>query len=359
MSQEYSFSLPYEAFDLSLVGLQPEDVGSDLFIERVNAFFAAQFRQFGGSAQAILNDANQTIEVRWSKTKDFVDPKDRVLKLLQGGKLNEALPLLWTLHQQSPQDTELLFNLGVTESELGRFSKALLILTRLLEIEPGHVHGMVAKAVAHIRLGELAEGEELLFEALRLQPDNFWALRNLGACLMKQHRPSDAVKVLSRAVALSPKDIQAIVGLGQALEEAGDDDAADEQFIKAINLGGPLELIDLAKSRRTKIAHRNLRADAEFRPDVMMYMTGALERFESMSPDEVQKLAYEIALKGQNGLDINDPAPKYTLNTLPGNYSGLHLCSMMYAAFKQFAPNQDVGIDFSKEYAAALGMRGS
>jgi hypothetical protein len=30
----------------------------------------------------------------------------------------------------------------------------------------------------------------------------------------------------------------------------------------------------------------------------------------------------------------------------------------MYAAFKQFAPNEDVGIDFSKEYQAALEMRG-
>jgi hypothetical protein len=123
-------------------------------------------------------------------------------------------------------------------------------------------------------------------------------------------------------------------------------------------LGGPQELIDLAKTRRTKIAHRNLRAEVEFRPDVVMYIAGALERFESMSQDDIQKLGYEIAVKGQSGLDINDPAQKYTLSSLPGNYSGLHLCSMMYAAFKQFAPKQDVGIDFSKEYAAALGMRG-
>jgi len=30
----------------------------------------------------------------------------------------------------------------------------------------------------------------------------------------------------------------------------------------------------------------------------------------------------------------------------------------MYAAFKQFAQYEDVGIDFSKEYEAALDMRG-
>ena len=45
------------------------------------------------------------------------------------------------------------------------------------------------------------------------------------------------------------------------------------------------------------------------------------------------------------------------MKELPGEFSCLHLCSIMYAAFKQFAPNEDVGIDFSKEYEAAVGTR--
>lgn len=48
----------------------------------------------------------------------------------------------------------------------------------------------------------------------------------------------------------------------------------------------------------------------------------------------------------------------YSLRLLPGTCSGLHLCSIMYAAFKQFAPHEDAGIDFSKEYKAAMEMRG-
>ena len=71
-------------------------------------------------------------------------------------------------------------------------------------------------------------------------------------------------------------------------------------------------------------------------------------RFTSRSP---------IAILGQNGLDINNSDKKYLLKELPGEFSGLHLCSIMYAAFKQFAPNEEVGIDFSKEYEAAIAMR--
>ena len=77
-----------------------------------------------------------------------------------------------------------------------------------------------------------------------------------------------------------------------------------------------------------------------------------------MTPNEIRNLGFEVALLGMNGLDINDPTEKYSLKAIPGTFSGLHLLSIMYAAFKQFAPNEDVGIDFSKEYEAAAEMRG-
>lgn len=54
---------------------------------------------------------------------------------------------------------------------------------------------------------------------------------------------------------------------------------------------------------------------------------------------------------------INDPSKKYTLKSLGGEFTGLQLVSIMYAAYQQFAPGQDVGIDLSEEYAAAVGQR--
>jgi hypothetical protein len=81
-----------------------------------------------------------------------------------------------------------------------------------------------------------------------------------------------------------------------------------------------------------------MRDRGKFRPDVMMYITGALDRFADMSTKDVQAIGFEIAILGQNGLDINNPDRKYTLRLLPGEFSGLHLCSIMCAAFKQFAP---------------------
>ena len=92
------------------------------------------------------------------------------------------------------------------------------------------------------------------------------------------------------------------------------------------------------------------------RPDVLMYCLGALELFETMTDEEIQALGREIAILGMRGLDINDPSQKYTFNSLPGDFSGMHLVSLMYTAFQRVAPGTDVGIDLSREYAQAVAL---
>jgi tetratricopeptide (TPR) repeat protein len=247
----------------------------------------------------------------------------------------------------------------IAYSELGKIPKAIAILERLFELAPDHVHGLIGLGVAYIRSQNLQLGEDYLRKALKLEPNNPWALKNLGACLLKQGKAAEAVPVLEAAVKAAPRDLQSIIGLGQALEEVGRTEDADDQYVKAIQIGGPQHLLDVAKDRRTAIANKTMRDRGKFRPDVLMYITGALDRFANMSSQEVQAIGFEIAILGQDGLDINNPDKRYSLRSLPGDFSGLHLCSIMYAAFKQFAPHADVGIDFSKEYEAALAMRPS
>jgi hypothetical protein len=55
----------------------------------------------------------------------------------------------------------------------------------------------------------------------------------------------------------------------------------------------------------------------------------------------------------KGGLDINDSAQKYTLTRMPGNFSGLHLVSLMFVGFRQIDSSLDGGIDLSKEFTEA------
>ena len=88
-----------------------------------------------------------------------------------------------------------------------------------------------------------------------------------------------------------------------------------------------------------------------------MYCIAALKKFASMSSEQVRNVGFEIATVGMNGINVNDPQREYQLRTLTGVFSGLELLCYEYVAFKQFAPEMNIGFDLAKEYEEALRMK--
>lgn len=355
MSSEYSFKLAFEDFDVSLLA-DGIELGTHTFTTEVTAFFAKQFAGFGGRARVIVDDEKQEIQVDWTKEADWKNPKDKILDLLNSGKLKTALPMLWTLVQQDPNNVDNLYDLGLLYSELRQFNKASNTLERLVDLAPDHVNGLTALGVAEMSSDNLLIAESWLEKAIELDPKNQLALRNLGACLLKQSRHDDASKILSRSLAVAPKDIATMVGLGEAQEALGDSSAADGLYRMAIKIGGPDQIVDVAKRGRTRIAESKMREDSEIRLDVVEYMKSALTQFQGMEAKQIQDIGVEIGLLGMKGMSINDPSQTYSIKSLPGEFTGLQLVATMYAAFQTFAPGQDVGVDFSKEYQIAIGQ---
>jgi len=80
----------------------------------------------------------------------------------------------------------------------------------------------------------------------------------------------------------------------------------------------------------------------------------ALQYFKGKSTKEVKKVGLEIAMLGRSGIDTDSPDKKYSLNAIPDTpFSGRHLLAYMYAAFQEFDPSVDTGIDFEAEYQQA------
>jgi hypothetical protein len=92
---------------------------------------------------------------------------------------------------------------------------------------------------------------------------------------------------------------------------------------------------------------------AHKRLDVVAYLTDALKTFAKVGPAKMWAIGVEVAMLGRSGLDINNSAKQYKLKTLPGDFSGLHLLAIMYAAVQQIDPSADLGADFAVEYAVA------
>ena len=92
------------------------------------------------------------------------------------------------------------------------------------------------------------------------------------------------------------------------------------------------------------------------RPDAVMYCLGAMEHFAKLSPVEIQRITFEIAMLGTKGFEVNNSEQQYELRSMPGKFSGLHLLCIMYVGFKLIAPEDTPSFDVAAEYAEAKAM---
>ena len=84
--------------------------------------------------------------------------------------------------------------------------------------------------------------------------------------------------------------------------------------------------------------------------------------FGHTSPRRVQisKLApilLEMATLGQDGLPVNDSEKKFTLRSLPGDFTALNIVCIIHVGMKMIDSNSGSGLDIDREYEAASSMR--
>ena len=87
--------------------------------------------------------------------------------------------------------------------------------------------------------------------------------------------------------------------------------------------------------------------------DTVMYCLAALENYQELPPEKIQAVAYEIAMLGRGGFDIQDTDRKYTLESLPGKFTAIQLMAYLYVGLKQTDPDLDPGVNLDNEYKLA------
>ena len=71
---------------------------------------------------------------------------------------------------------------------------------------------------------------------------------------------------------------------------------------------------------------------------------------------DVERMTFEVGMLGRAGSDVNDPARRYTLRSLPGERSGLDLVCTMYAGMKTIAPEAHAGFDLAADFALSVPL---
>lgn len=217
----------------------------------------------------------------------------------------------------------------------------------------------MALSVAQSRAGRLEKTIRAFREAVTRDSQDGFARKNLGAALSQAERLDDSPGHLKAAVVLLPSDAQAWLNLAMNLEQSGEAAEAEIAYQRVMALAPGSQLSEKAELGRNRITTASFReAGDNLRPDVLTYCGDAIRMFEGMPKEEVHRITVEIAMLGAKGLSVNDRSKKYTLRSILGNFSGLHLLCIQYVGFKIIDPSVDIGFDIAAEYEEALRLHG-
>ena len=277
------------------------------------------------------------------------------LMLIKANKLDGAKDVLEELLKSDPQDKDILYNLGMCYTELDEPERAVEILSECVRCYPNYSNAYVALGFAHSRLADDKKARDYFLRALEIDPTNSYALRNLGSIYGKENDYGKAIECFEKSFSINQEDQLTAYGIGYTYFQTGKLDKAVEYFKVVIALDESTKIASLAKDLSREIAEINLKSKG-FRTDAMFYCLGALQYFAGKKSEEIREVAFEIGLKGRQGLAVNNPDKKYTLNSMRGSFTGLQLVSYMYVGFKIIDHSLDVGLDLSEEYKAALRL---
>ncbi len=275
--------------------------------------------------------------------------------MLQEGDYTGASQALEALLEDHPDNALLLHNLGMCYSDMGRLEDAIRTLQRATELQPGFADAYVALGVARARAEDDDAAMAALQKALELEPDNLYGMRNLGAVYARKEDYKTAIRLFDKCLAVAPGDPQTLLGAASAHKALGKLTEADALLERLLGTEAPEDLYDRAKDLRREIAEVEFQRQG-LRPDAVHYCLAAMQHFVRLSPKEIQKLTFDIALLGRNGFDVHDPEKRYKVKGLPGKQSGLELVCFMYVGFRYVDESVDIGFDLSREYEAALSL---
>ena len=235
-----------------------------------------------------------------------------------------------------------------------------------MQLNPKHVNARVALGVTYAKEDNNRAAIAVLEEAVAIDPSNSYAQRNLGGCLLAMKELERGTACLLKATELNPKDQQAFLGLAEAYRMAANMadnpnrtahfEQADALYQQVIAIDEYSSHAEQAKKRLSSLSHEVFRGRGIIRPDAVMYCLGALEHFADLAPPEIQRITFEIAMLGTKGFEVNNQEQKYSLRSMDGKFSGLHLLCIMYVGFKLIAPESTPSFDLATEYAEAKVM---
>ena len=93
---------------------------------------SAEYTTQGQTAMVTVDDQEITVMAFPAEASAL----DFVMPMLKAGKIAEAVPYLQSLTKSAPANAAVLYNLGISYSELAQYDEAIIRLKRTVQLDP-------------------------------------------------------------------------------------------------------------------------------------------------------------------------------------------------------------------------------
>ena len=315
-------------------------------------------RDYGKSGLFVTVEINNSL-ISVTQKKELENELEKGIVCLQKGDYKKGKSILQKLFYDYPNNSVVLFNLGMIYSDESDLNNAIELLTKATEIDNTHAHAWTALAVAQMRDNNIEAATKAANTAAQIDSNDPYVLRTAGTVIAQSGNNSGACFFLEKAAKLAPNDSISLYSLAECLRIIDIDKnrpRCDQLYKNVIDLAPGTPQAEKSKDRRRELAYKGFREVSELRPDAVMYCLDALNKFNDMTSESIGGVAMEAATLGQSGLEVNNPDKRYQLRTIPGDYSGLNIVCILHTAIQKVAPGNDSGFDVQAEYNEALKL---
>ncbi len=307
-------------------------------------------------------------------------------------RLDEMKSILESRVKSQPENAEAWRELAQVKMTLGDIDGAENDCIECLRLDPKNAPGLVlmGNLLTNFRKND-ASAENYYARAVDADPESASAHSNYGTLLFKRGELFKALGELRRSVQLDRRQSIARYMLAQCyiamddwrsawlvsdealrIGEVGFEDADNFNRVRdgllkiravAESRGGATPPGDGDKAMEQALRQRDFdqhhaASDPTVNMMMAMYMLGAMQRFDKMTPEQVKSVATEIAVIGTRGISTAKDA-SYTLKTIPSeDFSGYRLLANYYVSWKIAFPEHlsKIGLPFDDAYALARQM---
>jgi tetratricopeptide (TPR) repeat protein len=137
-----------------------------------------------------------------------------------------------------PNDkAEILINRGAAYGFIQNYEQCLQDITEGLKIDPKNKNGYFNRGIAYYSMGQIDNALADYTKYLELHPDNAEVLHESGMILRSKGQNQEAIERLSKAIQLKPDLGLAYLERARAYTQAGNHNAAQQDYQRAEQLG--------------------------------------------------------------------------------------------------------------------------